>query len=433
MEQWLAILLVKLAVAASLASILSRSSRFLGLLLKDERTMLERLELGLGISAFCAAGATTRLLTNYQAVDLSLEGSLVAGMIGGYVPGLLTGVIASIPCMIKGEYLSMTLYAAVGVLGGMLRDLAQDPEVIWRFSPFFDLSLYRFLRYPADRRRSASQLAILFTILLAELLRETLARLFEPGRIFVLKPTWQGALGTAAIYVTTVFATSIPIKIWNSARNERLLDAKERLLTQAKLAALSSQINPHFLFNTLNTVSSLIRTNPEQARRVVYKLSHILRRLLRKHDNFSPLREEIAFIEDYLSIETQRFGDKLRIETGIDPATLDLQVPSMVLQPIVENSIKHGLSAKIEGGRISIRSELREGRLHLLVEDDGVGIEESRLAAMFDLGIGVSNVNERLKVLFGQNYRLSIHSKLGEGTRTEIDLPAPAGVAAAIS
>jgi len=102
----------------------------------------------------------------------------------------------------------------------------------------------------------------------------------------------------------------------------------------------------------------------------------------------------------------------------IEPDTLDRMVPSMLLQPLVENSIRHGLSSKVNGGMIRVRSSLAGGRLHLLVEDDGVGIPEERLATLFQLGIGVSNVNERLKVLFGPDYRMWIDSKPGEGTRT---------------
>jgi two-component system LytT family sensor kinase len=232
-----------------------------------------------------------------------------------------------------------------------------------------------------------------------------------------------------AVCITTIFTVSVPLKIWNSARNERLLEAKERLLVQARLAALATQINPHFLFNTLNTVSSLIRTNPDKARQVVYRLSSILRRLLSKSDNFAPLRDEVAFIEDYLSIEIARFGDKLRFSKQIDEEALDRLVPTMILQPLIENSIKHGLAGKVDGGSIRLSGRMRddgaEKRLQLVVEDDGVGIEEERLATILEqAGIGVSNVNERLQVLFGSAYRLEIFSQPGAGTRTEIEIPA---------
>src|SRR5439155_8399113 len=158
-------------------------------------------------------------------------------------------------------------------------------------------------------------------------------------------------------------------------------------------------------------VSSLIRTDPNQARVMVVRLSKVLRRLLRKHENFSALRDELSFIEDYLAIEVVRFGDKLRFEKEIGEDTLDMLVPSMLLQPLVENSIKHGLGSQVEGGTIRIRTRRAGAALHLLVEDDGVGIPEAKLATMLGHGIGVSNVHERLKVLFGNEYRMWIDSQ----------------------
>jgi len=192
---------------------------------------------------------------------------------------------------------------------------------------------------------------------------------------------------------------------------------------EARLAALTSQINPHFLFNTLNSVSSLIRTDPNQARVMVVRLSKVLRRLLRKHENFSTLRDELSFIEDYLSIEVIRFGEKLRFEKDVAPDALDMLVPSMLLQPLVENSIKHGLSNKVEGGSIRIAARRSESHLQVTVEDDGVGIPESKLNTLLDRGIGVTNVHERLKVLFGSEYRMWVESQPGHGTRIQIEMP----------
>jgi two-component system LytT family sensor kinase len=428
MEQYLVILMAKLAVAASLASILSRSTGFQSLLLREERTVVESVKLALGIAGFCVAGAATRLLTRSAFTDLSLEGSLIAGLLGGYISGLIAGILICLPSMFAGELLSMPLYAACGVLGGLARDLARDPEDIWRFSPFFDLSLWRLIRWPENRARYVYHLTLLAVIVAAELLRLMVRQLFEPKLIFTLYGTAKEVhfgWPMVAVFVVTIFSVTLPIKIWNSARNERLLDLKERLLAEARLTALSSQINPHFLFNTLNTVSSLIRTNPERARKVVYKLSNILRRLLRKSESTTSLREELAFIEDYLSIEIARFGEKLRFVRDVEPATLDCQVPSMVLQPIVENSVKHGLAGKVEGGTITVRSRIAAGRLVLEISDDGVGMDDAILESLFERGIGVNNVNERLKVIFGEKYRLQVSSTPGQGTRTEIELPAP--------
>ena len=156
---------------------------------------------------------------------------------------------------------------------------------------------------------------------------------------------------------------------------------------------------------------------------MIYRLSKILRRLLKQQDNYTSLSEELSFIDDYLSIEMVRFGEKLRFTKEIDEDTRDLPVPSMMLQPIIENSIRHGLSSKVDGGTIRVRSHLSGGYLQILVEDDGVGIPEAKLARLYEQGIGVSNVNERLKVLYGDRYRMWIDSRLGEGTTTCIELP----------
>jgi len=429
MEQQLIItLMIKLAAAASIASILSRSSRLLNLLLREDRTIPEQLQLSAAISGICAVASSFRISLSYKAADMSFEGSLLAGIIGGYISGLLTGVICSLPAMLHGEYLSMPLYAAVGVLGGLLRDLAPDSEDIWRITPFVDLGMYRLIRYPEQRRRSVFMIAGLMTILLAESMRYMALWLFGDKYIFTLyQPGWGWA--NTAVFISSVFTVSIPLRIWASARNERMLEAKERLLVQARLSALSAQINPHFLFNTLNTVGSLIRTDPERARLVVYKLSSILRRLLRKTESLGPLREELAFIDDYLSIEMARFGEKLKFVKEVDERTLDCQIPTMLLQPLIENSIKHGLAPKLDGGTIRLESRFERVpnglRLVLAVADDGIGIPDDRLPSILDQpGIGVSNVNERLQVLFGTNYRMMVTSQAGQGTRTTIEIPA---------
>jgi two-component system LytT family sensor kinase len=423
--QHLATLLLRVAVAASLASILSRFAAFQRMLMREERTLLQRVQLALSFAAPYGTCVTLRLVNaGYQAVDLGLEGSLTAGMVGGYVSGLLAGVLISIPAVIRGELMSMPLFAGVGVLGGLLRDLAPEKEDIWRFSVLISLNPKRW-RQRQYQLRILFQLGCLFTIVSMELLRVSIHQVFTRAGVF-MPDIWRGAhLATGiAICLSSIFAVVLPLKIWNNARNEKKIEAQQLRLNEARLAALTSQINPHFLFNTLNSVSSLIRTNPDQARSVVYRLSSILRRLLRKTDNLTPLRDEIAFIDNYMNIEMIRFGDKLRFVKEIDPATLDRLVPSMMLQPILENSIRHGLSSKVDGGMIRLQTSLAPGgRLHLLVEDDGIGIPEHRLATLFQQGIGVSNVNERLKVLFGDDYKMWIDSKADEGTRTGIEIP----------
>ena len=431
LQGYLVSLLVKLATMAAVASVLARSNRFKAMLMRENRTLGQRLELAIWLSVVFGASVATRVAGHdtYSGADLGLEGAFIAGILGGYVTGLVSGVLISLSALFPGrEFLTLPLLAGVGVLGGLVRDLAPDPEEIWRFSPYFDLNIWRFFKESRNYQRTAFHLLLFAAILVAEFLRQILAqsnlgreamvsvfRLYPPGIDHPL--TW------VALYLTTVFAVTIPLKIWNNTRNEKKLEEQQRLVVEARLAALTSQINPHFLFNTLNSVSSLIRTDPNQARVMVVKLSKVLRRLLRKHENFNTLREELSFIEDYLAIEVVRFGDKLRFEKDVAEDTLDMLVPSMLLQPLVENSIKHGLSGKIEGGTIRIRTRRGGSRLELLVEDDGVGIPEERLATVLDQGIGVSNVHERLKVLFGNDYRMWIDSHPGEGTRVRIEVP----------
>ena len=418
-------LLVKLAAMASIASVLARSNSFKNLLMGENRTLRQRVALSLWLaSAFGVSVAIRVFSKSYPAADLGLEGALIAGILGGYVTGLASGVLISLPAMLNpagGEQMTMPLLAAVGVLGGVLRDLAPDTGEIWRFTPFFDLNIYRFFKESRNHRRTAYHLEFTAGILAAEFLRQVL----DGWRIFSFYPPGaaQPPLTRTAIYAATLFAVAIPLKIWNNTRNEKKLEEQERLLVEARLAALTSQINPHFLFNTLNSVSSLIRTDPHQARLMVVRLSKVLRRLLRKHETFSTLRDELSFIEDYLAIEVVRFGDKLRFERDVAEDTLDMLVPSMLLQPLVENSIKHGLRSKVEGGTIRIRTYRTASTLHLLVEDDGVGIPEEKLATLMDRGIGVNNVHERLKVLFGGEYRMWIDSEPGKGARIQIEVP----------
>ena len=422
----LLILFIKIAVSASLASVLLRSGQFQRMLMREERTLMQRVEMALGGALIFGTSVAVRILTNsYQAVDLGLEGALVFGMMGGYVTGLMTGVLISIPAMFNGEFLTMPVLGGAGVLGALLRDVAPSAEAIWQITPFFDYSLYNVLRRKQDLKVPAFSLLCVLTILAAEGMRTGVALLFQVRAPFSLYRVWHDPqwIDLIGIHLATLFAIMMPLKIWNNHRNERKLESQQLSLNAARLDALTRQINPHFLFNTLNSVASLIRSNPEEARQVVYKLSHILRRLLRQTGNLTPLRDEMSFIEDYLAIEMVRFGDKLRYEKDIEPATLDCPVPSMLLQPIIENSIRHGLSSKVGGGLIRVASRLDEGRLHLVVEDDGVGIPEAKLATLFELGIGVSNVNERLKVIYGEDYRMWVDSKPGEGTRTGIELP----------
>jgi two-component system LytT family sensor kinase len=313
----------------------------------------------------------------------------------------------------------------------MLRNAAPDKEDIWSFTPFMDLSVYRWLRRNLPFPRMDWQTLFFLFILITQLARMELGRVFPRQFFYTPAPTWGILL---AVYATTVACVAIPLKIWNNTRNEMKLQVQERLLLQARMEALQSQINPHFLFNTLNSIASLVRFDPDMARVLIVKLASILRRLQRRGDTFVRLSDEVEFIDDYLDIEVVRFGrDKLRVVKDLDPATLDSIVPSMVLQPLVENSIKHGLSPRIEGGSITLRSRLSEGFLVVEVQDDGVGIALAGGSATVEpgSGIGMSNVAERLKLLYGDAATMTISSADGQGTLVVLRLPVLMSVDAA--
>jgi two-component system LytT family sensor kinase len=160
---------------------------------------------------------------------------------------------------------------------------------------------------------------------------------------------------------------------------------------------------------------------------MITKLANILRALLKDHDAFVPLREELRFTDDYLDIEVVRFGaDKLRVEKEIDPRTLEVLVPSILLQPLIENSIKHGLEPRIHGGTVTVRSRLEGDRVFIEVADDGVGMNGQPASALrrTGAGIGMKNVQERLEVLYGNQARFNIVSNPGRGTLVSIEIPA---------
>jgi two-component system LytT family sensor kinase len=418
-------LLVKLGVAAAVASALVRSKEFKINLFRAHRSLAEKMYLVLFTGFPFALGVMVRgSVHNFLAADLSFEATVLIGVIGGRFAGVMAGVLMAVPAVVHGEYLNLPFAVTTGLFAGVLRDLAPNQETIWSFSPFLDLSLYRWIRKNISRPQLDWQTGFFAVIVLLSIVRLHLGRAF-PQYLFALDS--PQLLIRVAIYATTLMCIGIPLKIFNNVRIELKLEEQERMLLQARIEALQSQINPHFLFNTLNSVASLVRFDPDTAREIIVKLANILRRLLRKSDAFVPLQEEIHFIDDYLDIEVVRFGDKLRVVKELDPGSLDVLVPSMVLQPLVENSIKHGLSPKIDGGTIRLRSYFEEGNLIIEVEDDGVGMGAASLleqpTGFGGTGIGVANVVERLKVLYGDSAGMSINSRDDHGTLVRLRLP----------
>ena len=417
-------LLVQLGIAAAIASALVRSKEFKKLLFAIDRTLTQKIYLVLWICIPFSLGVVVRLSTpNFLAADMSFEASVLMGIMGGPLAGVIGGIGVALPATVHGEWLSLPMCVASGVAAGALRHFAPSREDIWSFSPMLDLSIYRWIVRNFPRPTLDWQIAFFTMILALRFLRMELFR-WRPTQIFALDSySWPLQV---AIYAVSVMAVAIPLKVWNNARIELKLEEQERMLLQARMEALQSQINPHFLFNTLNSVASLVRFDPDTARVVVVKLANIFRRLLRKADAFVQLREEFEFIDDYLDIEVVRFGrEKLRVVKELDPESLEVVVPSMLLQPLVENSIKHGLAPKIEGGTIYLRSRLHEGVVTVEVEDDGVGMGGANFLHAPDAssGIGMANVADRLKILYGDTARMTMEAVASGGTLVRITLP----------
>lgn len=415
-------LVVKLAVVAALATMLARYRRFRHILIFERRDWPDRLIFILFFGVPLAAGVGARLLLNYQAADLSLEGAFVAGLVAGPYAGAVVGALVGLPPLANGEIIALPFAIGCGFAGGGLRELCPK-AAIWRFSPFILTSLprrvWKMLRTP----QVDWQLVLLFAPIGLELVRQGLgARWSAHHRLFYLSP--MGSLGMmVVVLLATVLSVATPIKIWNNARIEHRLQEQETLLLAAKIEALSNQINPHFLFNTLASISSLIRTEPDTARMLITKLSGLLRRLMRSTDHFVTVRDELESIDEYLDIEVVRFGPRLKVVKRISPDTLDGIVPSMILQPLIENSIKHGLERKIGEGCITITTKLRDRQIVIEVHDDGLGMTEERLQQAVGEGIGLSNVNERLRTIYGAACQLKLKSIPGEGTWVSVEIP----------
>jgi len=419
-EQFLLTLLVRLAAIAVLATMLARYRRFRHILIFERRGWLDRLVFTLSIGVPIMAGVTSRVILKYDAADLTLEGALLAGLIAGPYTGALVGLLAAIPPTIAGEVIALPFLVGCGFAGGGLRE-ACPKEAIWKFSPFVLMDLPKHLWHTVRKIEPNWQIILLLAPVALELLRLALGVRFGGQRLFFFNSPSPWMM--TVVVLATAIGVATPIKIWNSARIEHRLQEQEKLLLAAKIEALKSQINPHFLFNTLTSISSLIRSQPDTARMLIIKLSALLRRLLRSHQHFVTLREELESIDEYLDIEAVRFGPKLRIKKDIGPDTLGVLVPSMILQPLVENSIKHGLSRKVGPGSITIRSSRHGGRAVIEVEDDGMGFMLDRLDEPMSNGIGLANVRERLAVVYGTAYQLTLNSEPGRGTSARIEVP----------
>jgi LytS/YehU family sensor histidine kinase len=207
-------------------------------------------------------------------------------------------------------------------------------------------------------------------------------------------------------------------------------ERQRELATQARLEALQAQIRPHFLFNTLNTILQTSRHDVEKARSLLVCLANFLRRSLSYRGETVALQDEIDAVRTYLFIQEARFGDRIRAELRVAPEVVGWPVPVLTLQPLVENAIVHGLAPKQGQGRLAVGARRRGGELVLLVVDDGVGMDPETLERVWQpgfgsgMGLGLSNVNERLIHMYGPDHALRLRSRPGRGTSVRLRVPA---------
>lgn len=372
-----------------------------------------------------------------QAPGYALLIPIVGGLLGGWKVGLVLGlntwwvrgtydVLFRIPPFDAYRYEDFTtmlsalswrevvlkayfinLWAVTPVWAGVVSGLMEGPLGRYRFSPVVLLGLIAGIYTGAG--------------VLTMVNRGTLSI------IQWLPSTLTSGLG--------LFAVGLMIGNVRSTQAQRQAEAAELAVARAELRALRAQINPHFLFNALNTIRYFVRTDPPTARQLLLDLSQILQRSLRS-DQFVPLRDELDYVRAYLALEKARFNDRLQIEwTLAAEGYLDHPVPVLILQPVVENAVLHGISPKPGGGQVRIRIQHDSESLILRVEDNGTGINPPRLAAILtaeaadtqDACIGLRNVDGRLRALFGDSRGLSIQSEVGQGTCVQITIPIASG------
>jgi len=251
---------------------------------------------------------------------------------------------------------------------------------------------------------------------------------FEHTVVGTLKIYRQGKRSLTK--VDREFATGLG-QLFSTQLELAALETKARLVSKAELKALQAQINPHFLFNAINTIVSFCRTNPNRARDLLLELGDFFRKNLQSGDRFVSLREECDHIRAYLAIEQARFSDRLNVIEQISEEVLNWQLPGLTLQPLMENAIKHGIYPLNSGGQVIISAVKEEGFLIIRIVDNGIGIPEEKLKLLQSgvtvpskgLGIGLKNIEQRLKYAYHGQAEFAITSNSGQGTVVTLKIP----------
>lgn len=417
-------LLIEVGFMASLASLLITTHFYQRLLRQEGPRAGDPYIFGLSFGLCLAIAVGLRFLIGYSGLDLSLPGALLAGLLGGPVAGAIVGFLVGGAGVTHGEWLALPFGLLYGMVGGAINRLPESRRGIWDYSPFPFANVWKCLR--ARSRSDLAPAGISAVCVGLDVARHFTSKKlgtdllwsFQPQHGYVLALTWVASLVTLGV----------PLRLWNNTRLEVLLKSQESLAIRARLDALTQQINPHFLFNTLTSISAATRRNPDLARRLIQKLSTILRRVLYRSKIFVSFEEELEYIDSYLDLEVARFGpEKLRIHKEVDPDVLEVFVPSMVLQPLVENAVNHAIAPRPAGGTVWIRAVHDGDLVRIEIADDGAGFDASKLdlepstSSRPRRGIGLANVHQRLKMAYGTG--ITIHTARGEGTRVCFEVP----------
>lgn len=331
--------------------------------------------------------------------------------------GLLMGTISSI---FHGLSLRVYLFAILDSLLITFTFYSVDCHKVWLYKngKTYKKRAFHILLFAVSLSLIFSLIHFYYSLMISN----NLCGFKNHDKVFLERSWWEGFL--TIFIISGIFAAGA--SAYERVR-DRLLAAGEslkqkemseqellRLKTEAELQALQAQINPHFLFNTLNSIASLIQSSPDKAEEAVIMLSKMFRMTLRhssKADSAPALRDSIDQVKIYLELEKLRFSDRLNYTIDVDEKMLGMPMPSLLIQPLVENSVKHGISPKLEGGNIEILGRCKEYYCEIIVRDDGVG--KSASIETQGEGHGLTSIRERLSLFYGENFNMTIHAEVG--------------------
>ncbi len=292
----------------------------------------------------------------------------------------------------------------------------------WLWVPLTLLALWLAHRYPLGRGYLLPRVGLhLLSVLVVVVFRALAVLVLNPivGWYPAAPPPLPELLLTSA--QNNVFLYSLVIGVAHAAHYATESRRRDEQLAEARLLTLKAQIQPHFLSNTLNTIALMVRESPPDAERLIARLSELFRHALEGATVHEVgLGDELRFAAAYLEIESARLEDRLRVEWEIDPSALGARVPHLILQPLVENAVRHGIAPRSAAGRLRVAARREDGKVRMQVEDDGVGLPGDGPAAA---GVGLANVRARLAALYGSAGELVLAPTPGGGVTATLVVP----------